>query len=414
MFVKARSFSLALAVVAVLFGSRGVQPVGATSNTLSGGQWLYPGQYMLSGNALFELSMQTDGNLVLYYNYGRMTPVWNTGTSGRSVKGVTMQTDGNFVMYNTGNAAIWATNTSGNPGAYLVDQNDGNLVLYGGSGALWYTFTSQDTPGTGYWAASDSNLPTAGLGGGSILYDEPNNSSLYGGYVAEVDTYYDDICGTPGGGVATNPTDVSAANYNNGVNPATMGTALYYFMGGPGADPSFNNTTTEAYAWGQFQAWKAVTTENSVGPSYRTGIIFMDIENSENTNNGWSDWYQNCGHYDPAYAISTSVARATFNGFWDYVYNDSSFYPAVYSSPLMWNDTFGTGSDGSIPNTFEWTYEGQTYSTNAPSGWSYGATSAQWFGGTTKPLAWQWAIKNTDGGVGDFDQVYMCTWSSAC
>ncbi len=38
--------------------------------------------------------------------------------------------------------ALWASNTAGNPGATLTLQSDGNLVIYQGSSALWSTSTN--------------------------------------------------------------------------------------------------------------------------------------------------------------------------------------------------------------------------------------------------------------------------------
>jgi hypothetical protein len=134
------------------------------------------------------LTMQSDGNLVLYQNG---TALWNTGTSGQNCGTnqceAVFQSDGNFVVYN-GATALWNSQTSGNPGAtliltdqlphieimatnqsvlwanaftfssanfnlpqgasvklgptYLAMQSDGNLVMYQGSTAVWYTGTA--------------------------------------------------------------------------------------------------------------------------------------------------------------------------------------------------------------------------------------------------------------------------------
>src|SRR5262245_20919237 len=60
-----------------------------------------------------SLSMQTDGNLVLYDAANQ--PRWASGTSGQPVTHVIMQPDGNLVIYNN-TTPIWASNT-GNVGA---------------------------------------------------------------------------------------------------------------------------------------------------------------------------------------------------------------------------------------------------------------------------------------------------------
>ena len=88
------------------------------------------------GNPGSKLVMQTDGNLVLYSSTG--TPLWSTGTSGRinyfntnklssgqiilsnqniisnDLKiNLTLQTDGNLVLYSSTGTPLWSTGTSG-------------------------------------------------------------------------------------------------------------------------------------------------------------------------------------------------------------------------------------------------------------------------------------------------------------
>ncbi|MFI9270794.1 ricin-type beta-trefoil lectin domain protein [Kitasatospora sp. NPDC052896] len=86
------------------------------------------------------LSMQADGNLVLYTTNNRA--VWNTGTYGHPGAYLTMQTDGNLVLHSATGSALWYSGTYGNPGAQAVMQNDGNLVIYTADGkAIWSTNT---------------------------------------------------------------------------------------------------------------------------------------------------------------------------------------------------------------------------------------------------------------------------------
>lgn len=109
------------------------------------GQSLALGQSISSSDGRFVLVMQTDGNLVHYWNgYGAL---WSTVTGGSQGKSAWMQTDGNFVLYTTTSpvvgSALWSSNTYGNPGAYLAIQNDGNLVVYAKDGMtpLWASNT---------------------------------------------------------------------------------------------------------------------------------------------------------------------------------------------------------------------------------------------------------------------------------
>jgi len=100
-------------------------------------QGIVAGRSLESPNGQYTLSMQTDGNLVLYNN--QHVAVWSSGTAGNpNVAEVLMQTDGNLVVYTTSSVALWNSKTSGNPGAYLRVQNNGTLVVYSANNVpLW-------------------------------------------------------------------------------------------------------------------------------------------------------------------------------------------------------------------------------------------------------------------------------------
>ena len=118
---------------------------------------LLAGQNLTLPDGSRILSMQDDGNLVLY---GRAVSrqLWQSGTGGHPGARYTMQGDGNLVVYDTNNVPLWASNTEGNPGAQLVMTN-GNLVIYGPPKpvALWSSGTSNN-PGASYTFQSDGNL----------------------------------------------------------------------------------------------------------------------------------------------------------------------------------------------------------------------------------------------------------------
>jgi hypothetical protein len=105
-----------------------------------------PGQFLNAGQALYSstsncwLSMQHDGNLVVYDIAGE--PLWASNTRGSGGVRAIMQTDGNFVVYKSYTSmapsqAVWASGTYGHPGAWITMQNDGNLVIYQNNKALW-------------------------------------------------------------------------------------------------------------------------------------------------------------------------------------------------------------------------------------------------------------------------------------
>ena len=103
---------------------------------LEKGSQLNAGQSLITANGN-RLSMQADGNLVLY---SASRVVWATGTDGSGANRVALQSDGNFVLY-ASLKPIWATGTDGSGANLLVNQADGNLVIYSPTRAVWATGT---------------------------------------------------------------------------------------------------------------------------------------------------------------------------------------------------------------------------------------------------------------------------------
>jgi len=112
----------------------------SANNTLQVNQLLSMNTFIVSQDANTILTLQGDGNLVLYQNF---KPLWSTGTFGNPGSKLVMQTDGNLVLYSSTGNPLWSTGTSGRNGASLTLQTDGNLVLYSSTGnPLWSTGTS--------------------------------------------------------------------------------------------------------------------------------------------------------------------------------------------------------------------------------------------------------------------------------
>jgi len=198
-----------------------------------------------------------------------------------------------------------------------------------------------------------------------------------------------------------------------------IGTAVYWFMGGPGVDPHYNGTAREAYSWGARQAARALASMASEHVTYP--VVFMDVELpgiAPAPDNGWNDVYTSpCSGKVRVSHIAAGVDRSDFNGFYDYLISHSSRTPGVYSSPGIWESIFGRGSAAAIPHIAEWTYEPETTKLSlAPSGWCLKGTSscAEFFGGVTRyskqALMWQWSGGGgVTNGVGDFDQISAST-----
>jgi len=111
----------------------------------------------------YTLTMQTDGNLVMYNGSG--SAVWSTGTHGSGATHATMQTDGNLVLYTASGTSVWASNTHGDNGAYLAVEDNGNLDIYV-TVPSWATNTSDGVTGT---ASTD-------IGPGTVLPVLPSST----------------------------------------------------------------------------------------------------------------------------------------------------------------------------------------------------------------------------------------------
>lgn len=111
-------------------------------DTLTEGQKLEKGGSLTSNNGAYTLTLQDDGNLVLY---ARDQAVWSTETNGQDVVRAEVQTDGNFVLY-TPDKPVWHSDTKGKKNVKLVLQDDRNLVLYSGDHAAWSSKTDTTEP----------------------------------------------------------------------------------------------------------------------------------------------------------------------------------------------------------------------------------------------------------------------------
>lgn len=117
-----------------------------------------------SADGRYSLTMQTDGNLVLY-DFGVYPPqaVWASDTWGTSGSIAKMQDDGNFVVYDTDGTALWASSWYADsdlqPGSHLALFSGavGDAVVFGPGGG-WPIWASN-------WSLFDLNVdPTIAVG----------------------------------------------------------------------------------------------------------------------------------------------------------------------------------------------------------------------------------------------------------
>jgi hypothetical protein len=279
------------------------------------------------------------------------------------------------------------------------------VLVLAGSFARPGEATAADTP-HGFYYGSDSNAPQVR---GGAPFAEPATGGLYASYTGEIGTWTDWTGCTRGR--ALNLVDINTVNANEQRLSSIPGLSLYWFMAGPGADVHYNGTTKEATAWGKAQAvevqaeYAALAATGITTKTRYIPMMYMDIEGQPVAGfaNGWNEIVNSCGRITKKKVIPPQVDRATINGFYNYIHVHTIFHPGVYSTPLFWYQTFGTGPFGHIPNIYQWTAETSTLgSTPGPSGFTQGASRAQWFGGVNADhkAAWQWTQQG-----GDWDQI---------
>jgi hypothetical protein len=278
--------------------------------------------------------------------------------------------------------------------------------------------TSDVGPAAGFWYGTDSwPVPVSG----GAPYKTPATGGSYGGYIGMVGNWARWQGCSTGNFLAWSGANSQQADANYTRYDAGIGTAGYWYMGGPGVDPHWNGTATEAGVWGAEQAGQAIADAATEHLTYP--VLFMDIEMpgiNPAPDNGWQDVYTSpcSGDVRSGQHVTPALARAEFNGFAEYLTAHSRYKQGVYSDSAIWQVIFGIGSAGRIPQTYEWTYEPETTNLKgAPHGWclTEGAGGcAQFFGGvsTSSPYAimWQWSggggVSNS---VGDFDQIDTST-----
>ncbi len=189
-------------------------------------------------------------------------------------------------------------------------------------------------------------------------------------------------------------------------------------------DPSYDRNASlsqqesTAYAWGQRQARTALS-EWSNSSVTLNHVIFFDVEDDYPTGPaiGWDEEMGDCVNVSStSTCCSVSVDRSTFDGFWDYIYNNSVHLPGVYSSPGEWTKILGTGSSSQLSNTMEWTADfGSNCVDPGPYEWTQGGgcpNNATFFAGKDSSsncaVAWQWSGGNADYDQIDSNRLFIC------
>lgn len=113
---------------------------GAGTSVLNTGEFLSPGQYLISPNQQYTAILQNDGNFVLYDSSNNI--LWESNTFDTEVNNIVMQSDCNLVIYDSNAIPTWATFTTTGSSCSLNVQDDGNLVIYRGDNVpVWASGT---------------------------------------------------------------------------------------------------------------------------------------------------------------------------------------------------------------------------------------------------------------------------------
>lgn len=136
--IHARHVAARVLLLLALFG---LASVAHAADTLASGQSMTPGQRLDSANASYRFAFQTDGNLVLR-RVSDSHVLWASATNGKGGTRLTMQSDGNLVLYTSTNAAVWSSKSAGSGGNRATVENDGNFAVFNASNVrVWSTNT---------------------------------------------------------------------------------------------------------------------------------------------------------------------------------------------------------------------------------------------------------------------------------
>ena len=265
--------------------------------------------------------------------------------------------------------------------------------------------------GSDFYYGTDSSAPQAC---GKGPYTEPTGNcngtaGSYGEYIGEVGSFLN-WKGCTTAGLAWNQSNYNMATDNVVDYSTGLGAAAYWFAAGPGRDPHYNGTASEAMAWGQEQAEQALN--DMSGKVFDFRYVFMDIENNGTPpdEDGWNTvWNGACGDTVKASYIPANIDYATWQGFANYIDNHSPYLAGVYSAGGNWYGSWvGIFGSEQLASTAEWTFTNEQSQLNFPFGFSGSHAKAQWFGRAPAAcdLLWQWSGGNgVLNSYGDFDQA---------
>ncbi|MGN6791281.1 MAG: hypothetical protein ACTHJW_02705, partial [Streptosporangiaceae bacterium] len=241
-----------------------------------------------------------------------------------------------------------ATGMTPSAGTPREGRRSASAGSHAAGGAAARTTAAGDTP-PGFWFGTDSfTMSVTGTG----PYNEPLIGGSYGGYTGMAGNWaHWQGCS---GKLVWSTTNANQASTNLSTYHKGVGTGVYWFMAGPGVDPNYNGTVSQATTWGQQQAARTLA---DIGTGVQYPVVWMDVELPGNApqytpapDNGWNNVYTApCSGTVKTQHISAAVDRAVLDGYAAYLTAHSSYKAGVYSAPPAWRAIFGTGSAAQIP-----------------------------------------------------------------
>jgi len=150
----------------------------------------------LSSDGNIRLTLQSDGNLVLYYE-PRSILLWQSHTAGTAAKKLVLESNGMLSLQTAWGRPVRRFSGADHPGARLVVQNDGNLVLYAADDSVvtqTYTgwvgdvpldagnnlvFGETMTPGSDVYSSNGRFRLRFQSDGNLVLYFTPTGATLW-------------------------------------------------------------------------------------------------------------------------------------------------------------------------------------------------------------------------------------------
>ena len=162
-------------------------------------------------------------------------------------------------------------------------------------------------------------MPVAGHG----PYRSPSLGGSYGGYMGMAGNWARRRAAGPATSSPGHPPTAGQANANHTKYHVGIGTGVYWYMGGPGVDPHWNGTATEAAAGARSRRrGRSAAIKGKLHVTYP--VLWADIEMPEIApapDNGWNAAYTSpcSGVVRAGHALPASIDRAEFNGFATYI-----------------------------------------------------------------------------------------------